>query len=164
MWMLFKTISLLYYSYMHSFCISGENLEFLLNIFNSFLGITRIYKNRKVKHLIQRVIEDHDKIKSTNRQTQLRLLKYELYVFILFSIYIIMFNEIMWFILHTHTICVIKVLKSKITKILNSEKNSKRKVQNQMAISNAKTHQTNGQQLSYPLLGTVIFKCGKWWI
>lgn len=81
---------------MDSYCISGENLKFLLNIFNSFLGITRIYKNRKVKHLIQRVIEDHDKIKATNRQTQLRLLKYELYVFILFPIYnILMLNEIM---------------------------------------------------------------------
>jgi len=34
--------------------------------------------------------------------------------------------------------------KSKITKILNSEENSKRKVRNQMAISNDKSHQTNG--------------------
>ena len=38
-------------------------------------------------------------------------------------------------------------VKSKITKILNSEENSKRKVPNQMAYD--KTHQTNGQQLSY---------------
>ena len=43
----------------------------------------------------------------------------------------------------------IKILKSKITKILNSEENSKRKVPYQMAKSKDKTHQTNGQQLSY---------------
>ena len=35
--------------------------------------------------------------------------------------------------------------KCKITKILNSEKNSKRKVPNTMAKSNDKTYQTNGQ-------------------
>ena len=40
------------------------------------------------------------------------------------------------------------VQKNKIIKILNSEENSKRKVPNQMAESNDKTHQTNGQQLS----------------
>ena len=34
--------------------------------------------------------------------------------------------------------------KSKITKILNSEENSKRKVPNQMAKSKAQTHQMNG--------------------
>ena len=39
--------------------------------------------------------------------------------------------------------------KSKITKLLNSEENTKRKVPNQMAKSNDKTHQTNGQQLSH---------------
>ena len=39
--------------------------------------------------------------------------------------------------------------KSKITKILNSEENSKRKVHKQIAKSNVKTHQKNGQQLSY---------------
>ena len=37
--------------------------------------------------------------------------------------------------------------KSKITKILNSEENSKREVPNQMAKSKAQAHQTNGQQL-----------------
>ena len=36
--------------------------------------------------------------------------------------------------------------KSKITKILHSEENSKRKVPNQMAKPKDKTHQTNGQQ------------------
>ena len=56
------------------------------------------------------------------------------------------------------------VVKSKITKILNSEENSKRKFTNQMAKSNDKTHQTNRQQLSYSWLGTDIFKCRKWWI
>ena len=45
---------------------------------------------------------------------------------------------------------------------LNSEENSKRKVPNQMAKSNNKTHQTNGQQLSYSWLGTGIFKYRKW--
>ena len=50
----------------------------------------------------------------------------------------------------------LKVLKGKITKILNSEKNSKRKVPNQMAKSNDKTHQTNGQQLSYSRLRTAF--------
>ena len=40
--------------------------------------------------------------------------------------------------------------KSKITKKLNSEENSKRKVPNQVVKSNDKTYQTNGQQLSYP--------------
>ena len=54
--------------------------------------------------------------------------------------------------------------KSKIPKILNSEENSKRKVPNKMAKSNDKTHQTNGQQLSYSWLGTDIFKCRKRWI
>ena len=39
-------------------------------------------------------------------------------------------------------------LKSKITKILNSEENSKQKFTNQMAKSNDKAHQTNGQQQS----------------
>ena len=39
--------------------------------------------------------------------------------------------------------------KSKITNILNSEENLKRKVPNQMVKSNNETHQTNGQQLSY---------------
>ena len=39
--------------------------------------------------------------------------------------------------------------KSKITKILNSEENSKRKFLNQMANSKSQTHQTNGEQLSY---------------
>ena len=39
--------------------------------------------------------------------------------------------------------------KSKIMKILNYEKNSKRKVPNQIAKSNDKAHQKNGQQLSY---------------
>ena len=34
--------------------------------------------------------------------------------------------------------------KSKITKLLNSEENLKRKVANQTAKSKAKTHQTNG--------------------
>ena len=34
--------------------------------------------------------------------------------------------------------------KSKITKILNSEENSKWKVRHQMAKSKAQTHQTNG--------------------
>ena len=38
-------------------------------------------------------------------------------------------------------------LKSKITKILNSEENSKRKVPNEMAKSKAQTHQTNELQL-----------------
>ena len=33
-----------------------------------------------------------------------------------------------------------------------------------MAKSNDKTHQTNGQQLSYSWLGTGIFKCRKWCI
>ena len=56
------------------------------------------------------------------------------------------------------------MVKSKITKKLNSEENSKRKVPNQMAKSNGKTLQTNGQQLSYSCLGTDIFKCRKWWI
>ena len=37
--------------------------------------------------------------------------------------------------------------KSKITKIPNSEENSKRKVRNQMTKAKAKTHQTNGYQL-----------------
>ena len=55
-------------------------------------------------------------------------------------------------------------LKSKITKILNPEENSKRKVSNQMAKSNDKTHQTNGQQLSYSWLGIGNFKYRKWWI
>ena len=41
------------------------------------------------------------------------------------------------------------MVKSKITKILNSKENSKWKVPNQMAKSNNKTHQTNGKQLSY---------------
>ena len=54
--------------------------------------------------------------------------------------------------------------KSKVTKILNSEENWKRKVPNQMAWSKDKTNQTNGQQLSYSWLGTGIFKCTKWWI
>ena len=36
------------------------------------------------------------------------------------------------------------LLKSKITKILNSKENSKRKVSNQMAKSKVQTHQTNG--------------------
>ena len=44
---------------------------------------------------------------------------------------------------------VILFQKSKITKILNSEKNLLRKVPNQMIKSNDKTHQTNRQQLSY---------------
>ena len=52
----------------------------------------------------------------------------------------------------------------KITKILNSQENSKRKVPHQTEKSNDKTHQTNGQQLSYSGLGTGIFKCRKWWI
>ena len=39
--------------------------------------------------------------------------------------------------------------KSKITKILNFEENSKWKVPKQMAKSNDKTHQTIGQQLSH---------------
>ena len=38
----------------------------------------------------------------------------------------------------------IQLIKSKITEIPNSEKNSKRKVPNQMAKSKAQTHQTNG--------------------
>ena len=38
---------------------------------------------------------------------------------------------------------------SKITKIMNSEENSKRKVPNQRAKSKAHTHQTNGYQLLY---------------
>lgn len=38
------------------------------------------------------------------------------------------------------------LVKSKITKLPNSEENSKRKVPNQTAKSNDKTHQTNGQQ------------------
>ena len=33
-----------------------------------------------------------------------------------------------------------------------------------MVNSNDKTHQANGQQLSYYWLGTGIFKCRKWWI
>ena len=41
------------------------------------------------------------------------------------------------------------MLKSKITKILYSEENSKRKVPYQMAKLNDKIHQTNGQHLSY---------------
>ena len=49
---------------------------------------------------------------------------------------------------------------SKITKILNTEENSKRKVPNQIAKSNDKTQ----QQLSYSWLGTGIFKYGKRWI
>ena len=55
-------------------------------------------------------------------------------------------------------------LKSQITKVLNFEENSKRKVPNQMAKSNDKTHQMNGQQLSYSWLSTGISKCRKWWI
>ena len=43
--------------------------------------------------------------------------------------------------------------------MLNSEENSKSKVPNQMAKSKAKTHQTNGQQLSYSWLGTGVFIC-----
>ena len=39
--------------------------------------------------------------------------------------------------------------KSKITKILNSKENSKRKVPDQMATFKSETHQTNGEQLSY---------------
>ena len=35
-------------------------------------------------------------------------------------------------------------IKSKNTKILNSEENSKKKVPNQMAKSKVQTHQTNG--------------------
>ena len=55
-------------------------------------------------------------------------------------------------------------LKSKITKILNSMENSKRKIPNQMAKSNAQTHQMNGQPLSQFWLGTAgIFLCRKWW-
>ena len=42
-----------------------------------------------------------------------------------------------------------RLTKKKFTKILNSEENSKRKVPNQMAKSNDKTHQPNGQQMSY---------------
>ena len=38
--------------------------------------------------------------------------------------------------------------KGKVSQILNSEENSKRKDPDQMAKSNDKTHQTNGQQLS----------------
>ena len=45
--------------------------------------------------------------------------------------------------------------------MLNPEENSKRKVPNQMAKSNDKTHQTNGQQLSYSGFGTGIFQCRK---
>ena len=33
-----------------------------------------------------------------------------------------------------------------------------------MAKAKDKTHQPNGQQLSYSWLGTDIFKCRKWWI
>ena len=60
-------------------------------------------------------------------------------------------------------VCLFYV-KSKITKILNFEENSKPKVPKQMAKSNDKTHQTNGQQLSYSWLSIGIFKCRKWWI
>ena len=45
--------------------------------------------------------------------------------------------------------CIWKRFKSKITEILSSEENSKRKIPNKMAKSKAQTHQTNGEQLSY---------------
>ena len=57
-----------------------------------------------------------------------------------------------------------RIEKSKITKILNFEENSKRKVPHQMAKSNDKTHQTIGQQLSYSWLGICIFKCRNVWL
>ena len=51
----------------------------------------------------------------------------------------------------------INVLKSKISKIPNSEENSKRTVSKQMPKSKAQTHLTNGWQLTYSWLGTAIF-------
>ena len=50
------------------------------------------------------------------------------------------------YIFHIQTASVLKSLsaKSKITKILKSEKNSIRKVPNQMAKSKDQTNQTNG--------------------
>ena len=53
-----------------------------------------------------------------------------------------------------YIMCITKLVKSKITKILNSEENSKRKAPYQMPKS-------NGQQLSYSWLGTDIFKWRK---
>ena len=47
-------------------------------------------------------------------------------------------------------------VKSKFTKILNSEKNSKQKVSYQMSTSKAQKRQTNGQQLLYSSLGTEV--------
>ena len=44
--------------------------------------------------------------------------------------------------------CLLFLTNILITKILNTEENSKRKVPNQMAKSKAQTHQTNGLQLS----------------
>ena len=41
------------------------------------------------------------------------------------------------------------MIKSKITKILHSEENSKWKVLNEIAKLNDKTHQRNGHQLLY---------------
>ena len=58
---------------------------------------------------------------------------------------------------------LIVLLKSKITKMLNSEENLKRKVSHQIAKLNDKTHQTI-EQLSYSWLGTGISNikwCGK---
>ena len=43
----------------------------------------------------------------------------------------------------------VRVLEKVKSKKMNSEENSKGKVSNQMAKPNDKTHQTNGQQLSY---------------
>ena len=48
-----------------------------------------------------------------------------------------------------------------ITKVVNSEENSKRKVPHQMAKTKAETHQMNKQQLPYCCLGTGIFLCRK---
>ena len=59
--------------------------------------------------------------------------------------------------LYLWNISVSHLKKSKITKILNSEKNSKCKIPNQMTKSNDKTHQTNGQ-LSYFWLGIRNFQ------
>ena len=62
------------------------------------------------------------------------------------------------------TVFLCAEVKSNITKILNSEENSKRKVLNQITKSKAQSHQPNKKQLLHSWLGTGIFLCRKWWI
>ena len=128
--------------YINVYILSGtssSNFDIPMKFLDQYILIS-LFEQQFIKFYFKRIGYDQNCFWSTwNDDTTFIILSPLLSKYCLFNVFSIVDD------LDSYNLSV----KSKITKILNSEENSKRKVPDQMAKSNDKTNQTKGQQLSY---------------